>query len=149
MQLTGHDYFPPGNIDPRFSNWISDTPLLLHQVVTATGILLIFELVPTTPVSFMSQWKYHQLSKFVKSLPQPLRSESELNPVERLLAGDQPPDKTYFVFLSSSIDFASCSSAVVPRQMGIRVPKPIIRNSTFYYTSIITYLLHFFESSGS
>lgn len=85
MILTGHDYFPPGNMDPRFSNWISDSPLSLHQVITDTGILPISRLITATPISFMDQWKYHQLSQFIKSLPQPLRSESELNPIESLL----------------------------------------------------------------
>lgn len=88
MRLTGHDYFPPGNMDPRFRNWISDTPLLLHQVITDTGILPISRLITKSPISFMDQWKYHQLSQFVKSLPQPLRSETELNPIESLLVGD-------------------------------------------------------------
>lgn len=68
MQLTEHDYFPPGNMDPRFSNWISTTLLLLHQVATAEGMLPMSELITSTPVSFLDQWKYYQLSQFVKSL---------------------------------------------------------------------------------
>lgn len=82
MPLTGHDYFSPGNMDSRFSNWIWDSPLLLHQVISDTGILPISQLITATPISFMDQWKYHQLLQFVKSLPLPLRSEIELNPMD-------------------------------------------------------------------
>lgn len=35
MQLTGHDYFPPGNPDPKFNGWISMAPILLHQMRTS------------------------------------------------------------------------------------------------------------------
>lgn len=98
MQQTRHDFFPPGNLDPKFSDWISTSPVLLHQVTITNGILPISTLLPSPTISFMDQGKYHQLSRFVKPLPQPIFSLSDLTPLERLLVGDQPPEKPISYF---------------------------------------------------
>lgn len=103
MQLTGHFFLPLGNLDPQFHTWISSTPVLLHRVMTNSGILPISTLLPSTTVSFMNQWKYQQLSLFVKSLPKPLHSISDLTPVEGIFASDQPslkPPYSYQALLS-------------------------------------------------
>lgn len=81
MQLTGHAYFPSGNLDHKFHTWIFETPILLHKVTSTTGILPFSTLLPSSTVSFMDQWRYQQLSMF-KSLSKPLRSLADLTLLE-------------------------------------------------------------------
>lgn len=97
MHLTGHSYFHPGNVDPQFRTWIPQTPVLLH-VTSTSGILPLSSLLPSAIAFFMDQWKYHQLSMFVKSLPKPLRSLPALTPMESILDRKQPPQKLISLF---------------------------------------------------
>lgn len=87
--VTGHDYspHPPGNMDPRFSKWISKSSVRLHQVATEARI---------QPMSSVQRHQCH--SWFNGSTTQPLRSDTNLNPIEDLLVRDQPPDKPVSCF---------------------------------------------------
>lgn len=93
MHIMGHDFFPPGNIDqfwkPDLSWPFATTPCDFH----GGGVLPMADLFTSAPISFLDQWKYHQLSQFVHSLPQPLRSDSDLTSVETLLEGNLPTER--------------------------------------------------------
>lgn len=98
MPLTGHDYFPPGNMEPRSFSWNMGNTPLLHQVTTPMGIVPLSTLSPNTLATPLEHWKYRQLKAFVDSLPKLFRTTSELTPIEGAFLDDQPVVKPIFHF---------------------------------------------------
>lgn len=78
MHLTGHSFFPPGELEPQFCTWVSQILILFHHVISLSGLLPITSLLKSTRVAAMEQWRYQQLVIFVKSLPKPLRTIADL-----------------------------------------------------------------------
>lgn len=92
LPLTGHNYFPPGNIDPGIHVWNFGATAQLHQVTTPSGIVPL-SIIHSSTVTLMDQWRYRKLAAFVHSLPKPLRSVSDLTLLEAAFSEDQPVEK--------------------------------------------------------
>lgn len=105
MPLTGHNFFPPGNMDPKNHSWNLRHTVLLHQVTTTSGMVPLSSLESTPTVSLMTQWRYHQLLTFVKSLPKPIRDINNLTPIETAFMDEQPVEKplSYFYHVLQSL----------------------------------------------
>lgn len=84
--------------DPQFRTWIPQTPVLLHHVISSSGLLPITLLLISATVSTMDLGRYHQLSMFVMMLPKLLRIFADLTPVESILTCKQPPQKLISLF---------------------------------------------------
>lgn len=98
MPLTGHNYFPPGNIDPRLHSWNLGNTVLLHQVTKDSDIVPLSTLTSTSTASLMDQWRYLQLSDFIQALPKPLRNTSSLTVIESVFVDDHPVEKPLSYF---------------------------------------------------
>lgn len=107
LSLTGHNYFPPGNIDPGIRMWNLGTKILLHQVTSPTGIIPLSILLHNSTISTMDQWRYQQLAAFVHSLLKTLRSFSDLTPLEAAFSKDQPVEKPISHFYKILLTLAS------------------------------------------
>lgn len=110
MPLTGHNYFPPGNIDPRLHSWNLGNAILLHQVIKDSNIVPLSTLTSTPTTSLMDQWRYLQLSDVIQALPKPLRNTSSLTPIESAFVDDLPVERplSYFYQALGSLTSASC-----------------------------------------
>lgn len=107
LPLTGHNYFPPGNIDPGIHTWNLGTKILLHQVTSSSGIIPLPTLLHNSTISIMDQWRHRQLAAFVHSLPKPLRSFSDLTPLEAAFSEDQRVEKPISHFYHILLTLAS------------------------------------------
>lgn len=106
MQLPPHannwsHVFSPGNIDPRLHSWNLGNSVLLHQVTKDSDILPISKLTTVPNPSLMDQWRYLQLSDFIKTLPKPLRNVSNLTVIETAFVDDHPVEKPLSYFYKS------------------------------------------------
>lgn len=107
IPLTGHNYFPPGNIDPRLHSWNLGDAVLLHHVTKDSDIVPLSTLTSTSAISLMNQWRYLQLSAFVQALPKPLREISNLTSIETAFAEDHPVEKPLSYFYQALRSLAS------------------------------------------
>lgn len=83
IPLKGTKYFPPGNESP-FGDWIKEEDAQLKDILVMGRICTYQELKIKKRQWKINEWRYLQLRHFVEGLPQPLRTEEELNPLEKL-----------------------------------------------------------------
>lgn len=91
MPITGHAYFPPGEDNPHFCSWMSQSPACLHHCTTGQALTPLSAYASYPTLSRLDHWKYQQLAQFVKTIPRPFRSLADLNPVEAIFALPQLP----------------------------------------------------------
>lgn len=133
MHLTDHDYFPPGNLDPRFNDWSSTSPILLQLVSMAKGHLTplhtftIHKNLVHGPMEVPSTFKYRQISTTTPAVPVGFNPGGEF-----LLVEDQPPDKpiSYFYQALLSMTSAAQPTFLATWQLELQSPLSETRHST-------------------
>lgn len=98
MPLTGHNYFPPAKMDPGSHTWNLGPMPLLHQVTNQSGIVPLTTLLPGSTATPLDCWKYRQLTAFISSLPKPIRTSSDLTPIELAFFEEEPVKKPISYF---------------------------------------------------
>ena len=87
IPLAGTNFFPPGN-GTRFGKHLGEKKL--KDIVTRGKIKLRQEIKIGEGEQSMSEWEYMQLKHFVSTLPQPIREDKTLYPIEKICSMDKP-----------------------------------------------------------
>lgn len=65
--------------------------LLLHHAMEDSKIKTLRSLCGEAQPIFLDQWRYMQLSQFIRSLRQPIRSLNKSNIIEAIMQNKDPP----------------------------------------------------------
>ena len=87
IPLAGTNFFPPGN-KTRMGRHLGTKKL--GEVVTQGKIRSRNDLQTQEGVQHITDWEYFQLIHFVSTLPQPIREDTTLNPIEKLCCIGKP-----------------------------------------------------------
>lgn len=105
MALLNHHYFLPGLLDPGFKSRTSEEPFLLHHILHANVIKPLPEILCSKPITFLDKWRFHQLQRFLRSFPHPLRGLQDLNSIEEIFYPKDPPLHAISLFYKALTDF--------------------------------------------
>lgn len=109
--IIGHPKFEPGFSDPAFSAHSPQKILRASYLLCTNGCILGRTLFTGSGSQFLNEWRVHQLSHFLNSLPKPHLFQRPLSPFGELCLGDGPIRKSLSLSYEALLDLHAQSES--------------------------------------